>query len=178
MVLNALATIGVALELGVEREVIRASLANFTGADRRFQKRGERNGVTVVDDYGHHPTEIAATLRAARAGFPERRLVVAFQPHRYTRTQALLEEFGQAFFEADLVLVTDIYAASEAPIPGLTGRSVVDAILAHGQREAIYVPRVEDLAQALEDATQPGDLVLTLGAGNITSVGPAFLDLT
>jgi UDP-N-acetylmuramate--alanine ligase len=177
MVLNALATIGVAMELGVEQEVIRASLANFTGADRRFQKRGERRGVVVIDDYGHHPTEIAATLRAARAGFPERRLVVAFQPHRYTRTQALLEEFGQAFFDADQVLVTDIYPASEPPIPGLSGRSVVDSLLAHGQRQASYVARIEDLPRALDAATRPGDLVLTLGAGSITSVGPAFLDL-
>jgi UDP-N-acetylmuramate--alanine ligase len=103
--------------------------------------------------------------------------VVAFQPHRYSRTQALLEEFGQAFFDADHVLVTDIYPASEPPIPGLTGKSVVDALLAHGQREATYVPRVEDLPRALEAATRPGDLVLTLGAGNITGVGPAFLDL-
>jgi UDP-N-acetylmuramate--alanine ligase len=177
MVLNALATIGVAMELGVEHEVIRASLANFTGADRRFQKRGERHGVLVVDDYGHHPTEIAATLKAARQGFPERRIVVAFQPHRYTRTQALLEEFAQAFFDADQVLVTDIYAASEPPIPGVTGRSLVDAILAHGQRDAAYVPRVEDLPQALDAATGPGDLILTLGAGSITTVGPAFLEL-
>jgi UDP-N-acetylmuramate--alanine ligase len=177
MVLNALATIGVAMELGVERDVIRASLSNFTGADRRFQKRGERKGVVVVDDYGHHPTEIAATLRAARDGFPERRLVVAFQPHRYTRTQALLDEFGRAFFDADLVFVTDIYAASEPPIPGVTGRSVVDSILAHGQREAEYVARVEDLPQALDAATRPGDLVVTLGAGSITGAGPAFLDL-
>ena len=131
----------------------------------------------MVDDYGHHPTEIAATLKAARQGFPDRRIVAAFQPHRYTRTQALLEEFGQAFFDADLVLVTDIYAASEPPIPGLTGRSVVEAILAHGQREATYVPRVEDLPQVLEAATRPGDLVLTLGAGSITAAGPAFLEL-
>ena len=177
MVLNALATIGVALELGVEREVIRASLANFTGADRRFQKRGERKGVLVVDDYGHHPTEIAATLAAARKGFPDRRIVVAFQPHRYSRTQALLEDFGRAFFDADKVLVTDIYAASEPPIPGVTGRSVVEAILSHGQREAFYVPRVADLAQALAEVTEPGDLVMTLGAGSITTVGPAFLAL-
>jgi len=177
MVLNALATIGVAMELGVERDVVRASLASFTGADRRFQKRGERKGVVVVDDYGHHPTEIAATLRAARDGFPERRLVVAFQPHRYTRTQALLDEFGRAFFDADLVLVTDIYPASEPPIPGVTGRAVVDAILAHGQREAEYVARVEDLPQVLDVATRPGDLVVTLGAGNITAAGPAFLAL-
>ncbi len=177
MVLNALATIGVALELGVEREVIRASLASFTGADRRFQKKGERNGVTVIDDYGHHPTEIAATLAAARKGFPDKRIVVAFQPHRYSRTQALLEEFGRAFFDADVVLVTDIYAASEPPIPGLTGRSVVDAILAHGQRDASYVPRVDDLARALDEITQPGDLVVTMGAGTITTAGPAFLAL-
>ncbi len=177
MVLNALATIGVALELGVEREVIRASLASFTGADRRFQKKGERKGVTVIDDYGHHPTEIAATLAAARKGFPDKRIVVAFQPHRYSRTQALLEEFGRAFFDADVVLVTDIYAASEPPIPGLTGRSVVDAILAHGQRDASYVPRVDDLARALDGITQPGDLVVTMGAGTITTAGPAFLAL-
>jgi UDP-N-acetylmuramate--alanine ligase len=177
MVLNALATIGVALELGVEREVIRASLANFTGADRRFQKRGERKGVLVVDDYGHHPTEIAATLAAARKGFPDRRIIVAFQPHRYSRTQALLEEFGRAFFDADQVLVTDIYAASEAPIPGLTGRTVVEAILAHGQRDASFVPKVDDLPKVLAELTEPGDLVLTMGAGTITTVGPAFLAL-
>ncbi len=177
MVLNALATIGVALEMGVEREIIHASLASFTGADRRFQKRGERKGVLVVDDYGHHPTEIAATLAAARLGFPERRIVVAFQPHRYTRTQALLDEFGQAFFDADVVVVTDIYAASEPPIPGLTGRTLVDAILAHGQREAHYVPRIEDMPKALDEFTQAGDLLLTLGAGTITHVGPQFLAL-
>jgi len=177
MVLNALATIGVALELGVEREVIRASLASFTGADRRFQKRGERDGVLVIDDYGHHPTEIAATLAAARDGFPERRIVVAFQPHRYSRTQALLEEFGRAFFNADVVLVSDIYAASEPPVPGLTGQSVVDAILAHGQREASYVPRIDDMAQALATLVRPGDLLVTMGAGTITGVGPAFLAL-
>lgn len=177
MVLNALATIGVALELGVEREVIRATLASFTGADRRFQKRGERHGVLVVDDYGHHPTEIAATLKAARQGFPDRRIVAAFQPHRFTRTQALLEEFGQAFFDADKVLVTDIYAAGEPPIPGLSGRSVVEAILAHGQRDAVYVPRVEDLPRVLSECTAAGDLVMTLGAGSITAAGAAFLEL-
>jgi UDP-N-acetylmuramate--alanine ligase len=176
-VLNATAAVAIARQLEVPQGKIAEGLAHFCGVDRRFQQRGEARGVAVVDDYGHHPTEIAATLRAARAGFPDRRLVVAFQPHRYTRTQALLEEFGSAFFDADLVLVTDIYAASEAPIPGITGRTVVEAILAHGQREAIYVPRVEDLAQVLDQATLPGDLVVTLGAGNITSVGPAFLDL-
>ncbi len=176
MVLNALAAIGVALEMDVAPEVIRASLASFTGADRRFSKRGERKGVTVIDDYGHHPTEIAATLAAARKGFPDRRIVAAFQPHRYTRTRALLEEFAQAFFDADVVVVTDIYAASEPPVPGLTGRTLVDALLAHGQREAHSIPRVEDLPEALDGLTRPGDLLLTFGAGSITSVGPKFLE--
>ena len=177
MVLNALATIGVALELGVEREIIRASLSSFTGADRRFQRKGEKNGVLVVDDYGHHPTEIVATLAAARHGFPERRIVVAFQPHRYTRTQALMEEFGRAFFDADVVVLTDIYAASEPPIPGISGRTLVDGILAHGQREAHYVPRVEDLPAFLKGITREGDLLMTFGAGSITQVGPQFLEL-
>jgi UDP-N-acetylmuramate--alanine ligase len=177
MVLNALATIGVALEMGIERENIQASLASFTGADRRFQKKGERKGVVVVDDYGHHPTEIAATLAAARKGFPNRRIVVAFQPHRYTRTQALLEDFGRAFFNADVVVVTDIYAASETPIPGISGQTLVEAILAHGQREAHYVPRMEDLPKALDGLTVSGDLLMTFGAGSITNVGPQFLAL-
>lgn len=177
MVLNALATIGVALELGVELDVIRASLASFTGADRRFQKRGEKSGILVIDDYGHHPTEIAATLAAARKSFPDRRIIVAFQPHRYSRTQALLDEFGRAFFDADAVLVTDIYAASEPPIPGLSGRSIVEAILAHGQREARYVPKVDDIPAALAEVARPGDLVVTMGAGTITHAGPAFLAL-
>ena len=177
MVLNALAAIGIALEMGLERTAIQASLAGFTGADRRFQRKGERKGVLVVDDYGHHPTEIAATLAAARKGFPDRRIVAAFQPHRYTRTQALLEEFGHAFFDADVVVVTDIYAASEEPIPGLTGASLVESILAHGQREAHYVPRIEDLPAALDGLTLPGDLLLTFGAGTITNVGPRFLAL-
>ena len=177
MVLNALATIGVAMELGVEREIIQASLSSFTGADRRFQKKGEKDGVLVVDDYGHHPTEIAATLGAARHGFPERRIVVAFQPHRYTRTQALLEEFGRAFFDADVVVFTDIYAASEPPIPGISGQTLVDSVLAHGQREAHYVPRLEDLPAFLKGLTREGDLLMTFGAGSITQVGPKFLEL-
>jgi UDP-N-acetylmuramate--alanine ligase len=177
MVLNALAAIGVALEMDIEREIIQASLAGFTGADRRFQKKGERKGVLVIDDYGHHPTEIASTLAAARKGFPRRRIVVAFQPHRYSRTKALLEEFGHAFFDADVVVITDIYAASEEPIPGVSGQALVEEVLAHGQREARYVPRIEDLPEALDELTVPGDLLITFGAGSITNVGPQFLAL-
>ena len=177
MVLNALAAIGVALELNVEREVIRASLASFTGADRRFQLKGEKGGVLVIDDYGHHPTEIAATLAAARAGFPERRIVAAFQPHRYSRTKALLDEFGTAFFEAYVVVVTDIYPAGEPPLQGVDGAAIVETLRAHGQKEVHLAGRVEDLPAALLELTRPGDLLLTFGAGSITHAGPQFLDL-
>jgi UDP-N-acetylmuramate--alanine ligase len=177
MVLNALAAIGVALELDVPAEAIREALSTFSGAERRFTKKGEKDGVLVVDDYGHHPTEIAATLKAARKGFPERRIVAAFQPHRYTRTQALLEEFGRAFFEADVVVLTEIYAASEAPIPGVTGEALAAALRAHGQRDVRFVAKVEDLPAELKALCRAGDLLLTFGAGSITHAGPGFLEL-
>ncbi len=177
MVLNALAAIGVALELNVGVESIRESLAAFTGAERRFTSKGEKDGVLVVDDYGHHPTEIAATLKAARKGFPARRIVAAFQPHRYTRTQALMEEFGRAFFEADVVLLTDIYPASEPPLPGVTGEALAETLRRHGQRDVRFVADVEELPKELKVVTQPGDLVITFGAGSITHAGPAFLAL-
>jgi UDP-N-acetylmuramate--alanine ligase len=177
MVLDALAAIGVALELGIGKDQIRTSLATFSGAERRFTKKGEKDGVLVVDDYGHHPTEIAATLKAARKGFPERRIIAAFQPHRYTRTKALLDEFSRAFFEADVVVITNIYAASEQPIPGLSGETVVAGLQSHGQREVYSVPKVEDLPKVLKSLTKAGDLLITFGAGTITNVGPAYLDL-
>ena len=176
MVLNALAAIGMALEMGVGVSVIREALSEFTGAERRFTFKGERDGVLVVDDYGHHPTEIAATLSGARPGFPDRRIVAAFQPHRYSRTQALLDEFARAFFEADVVVVSDIYPASEAPIPGLTGQTLVDALRAVGQREVHYIPDIQNMPKALREITRPKDLLLTFGAGSITQVGPAFLE--
>jgi UDP-N-acetylmuramate--alanine ligase len=177
MVLNALAAIGMGLEMGVEVETIRAALEEFSGAERRFTIKGERDGVMVIDDYGHHPTEIAATLAGARAGFPDRRIVVAFQPHRYTRTKALMDEFASAFFEADIVVLADIYAASEAPILGLTGHTLVDALRAVGQREVHYVPEIHDMPKALLELTKPKDMLITFGAGSITQVGPAFLVL-
>ncbi len=177
MVLNALAAIGIALELDVPHEVIQASLSSFTGADRRFHLRGEKGGVLVVDDYGHHPTEIAATLAGARAGFPERRIVAAFQPHRFSRTKALLDEFGTAFFEADTVLVTEIYPAGEQPIQGVDASAVVESLRSHGQKDVHLVGRVEDLPEAFKRLTRTGDLLITFGAGSITHSGPAFLDL-
>jgi UDP-N-acetylmuramate--alanine ligase len=177
MVLNALAAIGMGLEMGIEADAIRTSLKEFSGAERRFTLKGERQGVMVIDDYGHHPTEIAATLSGARAGFPDRRIVVAFQPHRYTRTKALMDEFARAFFEADIVVISDIYPASEAPIPGLTGQTLVDALRSVGQREVHYVPEIQDMPKALLGLTQPKDMLITFGAGSITQVGPAYLAL-
>ena len=123
-VLNALASIGVALEAGLDKEDIINGLANFAGVGRRFERKGERKGVMVVDDYGHHPAEILANLQTAKACYPDRRLVVAFQPHRFTRTQALFGEFCKAFTDADLLMLTEIYLASESPIPGVSGQSL------------------------------------------------------
>ncbi|MCF6186990.1 MAG: UDP-N-acetylmuramate--L-alanine ligase [Desulfobulbaceae bacterium] len=172
---NSLAAIGVALELDIEFPVIARALATFDGVQRRLQIKGERDGVLVVDDYGHHPTEIRATLDAVREGWPERRLVVAFQPHRYTRTQALFDQFQTAFHRADLLILTDIYAASEQPIEGVTSEHLLAAIKSHGQRNVHYVPTVEELPAALAPMLQEGDLLLTLGAGNIVRAGEQLL---
>jgi UDP-N-acetylmuramate--alanine ligase len=172
-VLNALAATAVGLDLKIEFGKIVEALATFRGADRRFQIKGERGGVLVVDDYGHHPTEIQATLEAAASS--GRRVVVMFQPHRYSRTQHLLDDFGRAFYSAAVVLVTDIYAASEDPIPGITGERLAESIERHGHRRVEYGGSVESTtARALEIA-QPGDLLLTLGAGSIARAGEELL---
>lgn len=165
-VLNALAAVAVGLELDVPFAKIAAALAEFPGAERRFQRAGEVGGVTVVDDYGHHPTEIAAVVAAARASRPAR-LVVAFQPHRYTRTRDLMREFGVALAQADEVVLTDIYAASEDPIPGVTVEALAAAVDEHRPTPARIVRAVADLPAAVADLARPGDLVLTLGAGSI-----------
>ncbi len=170
LIYNSLAALAVGLELDVPFRTIAAALAGFRGVDRRFQRRGTALGATVIDDYGHHPTEIQATLAAVREGFGARTVVV-FQPHRYSRTRALLEEFGRAFFLADEVLVTDIYPASEEPIPGLDGSVVVDALVRHGHPAARYVPRLEDVPRVLRRLVRPGDVVVTLGAGDVWKVG-------
>lgn len=181
-VCNALAVVAVGLELEVEFAQIAAGLAAFTGAGRRFEIKGlipaepgadERSGILVVDDYGHHPTEIRATLAAAKTS--GRRVVVLFQPHRYTRTAALLDEFARSFYDAEVVLLTDIYAASEDPIPGVTAQALVEQIEKFGHRNARYIGGVEQGKQALLDVAQPGDLVLTLGAGNVWRAGEEFL---
>ena len=176
-VYNSLAAIGVALELDIDFAVIVAALAKFDGVQRRLQIKGEAAGILVVDDYGHHPTEIRATLDAVRDGWPNRRLVVAFQPHRYTRTRALFDEFQTAFHRADVLLLTDIYAANEQPIAGVNTPGLLAAIKEHGQRNIHYVPTVDELPAALQGMLKEGDILLTLGAGNIVRAGEQFLEM-
>jgi UDP-N-acetylmuramate--alanine ligase len=173
-VLNATAAIAVALELEVPLEKIRAALATYSGVDRRFQVRGQAGGVTLVDDYGHHPTEIRATLAAARLCNYDRVLVI-FQPHRYTRTEALLDEFAKSFHEADLVFLLDIYAASEKPIEGVTASALADRMREFGHRGVQYVGTIDKAVEAAAAAARPGDVVLTLGAGNVWQAGDRVL---
>jgi len=166
---NALATIAVGLELDVPFETIVTGLANFQGAERRFEHRGVVNDVTVIDDYGHHPTEIAAVLAAARAARPAR-VIVAFQPHRYTRTRDLMREFGEALADADEVVLTDIYGASEDPIPGVTLEALAAAINARRATPVRVVDDIDKVANAVAEVSRPGDLVITLGAGSIGTI--------
>jgi UDP-N-acetylmuramate--alanine ligase len=173
-VLNALAAIGVALELKVVPEKIRAGLALFSGVDRRFQIRGKQADVTVIDDYGHHPTEIRATLAAARlCGYG--RIHVIFQPHRYTRTFHLMDEFARSFMQADRLYVLDIYAASEQPIEGVTAQALVERIRQFGHRAVEYAESMNAAVDAVVGGVEPGDLVLTLGAGNVWQAGDLVL---
>ena len=173
---NALASVAVGLEAGVSVEHCRAGLARFGGVGRRFEFKGEKNGVTVVDDYGHHPAEIAATLATARQVFPGRRLVVAFQPHRFSRTQALFGEFCKVFEGVDKLLLTEIYAASEKPIPGVSGQSLAQGIRQVTQVDVLFCEDFDFMLEAMKDCLAPGDVLLTLGAGTITRMGPRYLE--
>jgi UDP-N-acetylmuramate--alanine ligase len=176
-VYNALAAIAVGFELEVPFSQIAEALASFTGAGRRFQFRGEAAGVLVVDDYGHHPTEIKATLAAAKIGSGGRHIVVLFQPHRYSRTNDLMEEFARSFNNADTLFVTDIYAASEEPIEGVTAETLTNAIKRFGHKDVRYVGPLENAAEMLRDQVQAGDLVITLGAGTVNRVSEQLLTL-
>jgi len=175
-VYNALAAVTVGLELAIPFATIAAALQSFSGVQRRLQVKGVRRDIMVVDDYGHHPTEIRATLSALRDAWPERRLVVLFQPHRYTRTKALAEEFYTAFHEADILLLTEIYAASETPIPGVTAEALLNGIKQHGHRHAYFEPNFARLLDKTMDILAPGDVVLSLGAGNIWQAGEMLLE--
>ena len=172
--LNALAAVAVATELDIPDAAIQRALAQFQGIDRRLQQLGEiqwaDGRALIVDDYGHHPTEISATLEAVRQGWPERRLVLAFQPHRYTRTRDLLDDFGRALSACDVLLVTEVYAAGEAPIAGADGRAICRAVRTRGLVEPVFVERTDDLADSLRGVLHDGDVVLIMGAGNIGAV--------
>jgi UDP-N-acetylmuramate--alanine ligase len=179
-VLNSLAAIAVALEIGISHEAIQRALANFQGIDRRLthvaevklpgEGKGGGDAVTIIDDYGHHPTEIAATLDAIRQGYPGRRVVLAFQPHRYTRTRDLLDDFATVLAGSDALLVTEVYAAGEAPIPAADGRAICRAIRTRGKVEPVFVEKVETLHEALRAVLKPGDVLVTMGAGSISAV--------
>jgi UDP-N-acetylmuramate--alanine ligase len=173
-ILNSLAAIATGLELDIPFKTIAAALESFQNADRRFQIKGKKNDILVVDDYGHHPTEIVATLKAARLAC-NRRIVTVFQPHRYTRIQALEADFAQSFHDADLVLITPIYAAGEKPIAGVTSEKLVERIREWGHQDALYAPDFDSAARMLGERLRNGDLLLTLGAGDVWKVGEEFL---
>ncbi len=186
-VLNSLAAIAVALEIGIDQEAIQRSLLNFQGIDRRLTHvadvklppdgkgiDGRGDPVTIVDDYGHHPTEIAATLDAIRQGYAGRRVVLAFQPHRYTRTRDLLDDFATVLSGGDALLVTEVYAAGEAPIAAADGRAICRAIRTRGKVEPVFVEKVETLDEALRAVLKPGDVLVTMGAGTISAVSHAL----
>jgi UDP-N-acetylmuramate--alanine ligase len=178
-VLNSLAAAGVARWLGHDAYRAARALKDFAGVRRRYQLKGERSAVRVVDDYAHHPTELSATLDAARATMPPGgRVIAVFQPHRYSRTRKLYREFGEAFAAADAVLVTEVYGAGEMPQPGVNGKLIVDAICeTQGPPEVYYIPQQDDIPRVLRAVSQSGDVVLTLGAGDISSAGEELLDL-
>lgn len=173
---NSLAAAAVGLELGIDYETIAKGLAQFTGVHRRFEIKGEVGGIMVVDDYAHHPTEIEVTLRAAKDGWG-RRVVAVFQPHLYTRTRDFHVEFGKSFFQADVLIVTDIFPAREDPIEGVTGELVARAAREYGHRDTTYVPDASKIPRHLVEITEPGDLVITLGAGDIWEQGETFYSL-
>ena len=171
---NSLAAIAVASELDIDDRAIARALEGFQGVDRRLQHIADvataAGRVSIIDDYGHHPTEISATLEAVRQGYPGRRVLLAFQPHRYTRTQALIDDFAKALSTADLLCVTEVYAAGEAPIAGADGRAICRAVRSRGALEPLFVARVEELGEVLRDLIRDGDVIVAMGAGNISAV--------
>jgi UDP-N-acetylmuramate--alanine ligase len=175
MAVNAAGVIAALWSLGLDADVAARGVSTFAGVRRRFERIGEARGVTVVDDYAHHPTEVRATLRAAR-GASHRRLWVVFQPHRYSRTAALGSEFGRSFRDADRVVLMDVYSAGEPPVPGVSGKTVLDALLlAHPKTQAAYFPHRADVAGYVADRARAGDLVMTMGAGDVTTMGPEIV---
>jgi UDP-N-acetylmuramate--alanine ligase len=173
---NSLAAVAVGLDLEIPFAAVAAELARFRGADRRFQLKGDVGGIMIIDDYGHHPAEIVATLSAAKKGWG-RRTVVVFQPHRYTRVQALLTDFARAFYDADVLAVTDIYPAGETPIPGVNAEGVAHAIEEHGHKDVTLVKDIKDVPAWLKQRAREGDMVITMGAGSVWRAGEEYLGL-
>jgi UDP-N-acetylmuramate--alanine ligase len=173
--LNALAAIAVALELEMDMEKIKEGLAHLGGLARRFEIKGERGGVLILDDYGHHPTEIAVTLETARECWPERRLVVVFQPHRYSRTRALYDRFVKSFYHADSLVLAPLYSAGESPLEGVDSEWLLKGIKEHGHRDVVLKDRLSDIPKHLIGFVKPGDVVLTLGAGDVYRVGEELM---
>jgi len=171
---NSLAAIAVCTQLGCDFSNISNSLHSFIGVKRRFQVLGDLDGVLVIDDYGHHPTEVAKTLESARLGYPQRRIICVFQPHRFTRTLHLYEEFGKSFSNADVVIITDVYSAGEKPIEGISGKTVYDEVKKNA-KEAVYIKKKEQIADHLMNIVRPGDIIITMGAGDITNTGKEIL---
>ncbi|MFO7970327.1 MAG: UDP-N-acetylmuramate--L-alanine ligase [Desulfobacterales bacterium] len=174
-VYNSLASIAVGMELDISFDVIKSALQTAEGVQRRLEIKGEKKGITVVDDYGHHPTEIKITLQAARESWPHRRVVVVFQPHRYTRTQALFDEFTRSFYQSDLLVVLPIYAAGEPKIKGVEGRALFEGIRSHGHKEVVYFQDFETAVSHLIKILNSEDILLTLGAGDVWKVGEMVL---
>ena len=170
-----MASTAVGLELGISLERILDSLKDMEGVQRRLEVKGSTQGVTVVDDYGHHPTEIRMTLQAARQCWPDRRLVVVFQPHRYSRAAALFDDFTRAFYQADSLVVLPIYPAGEAPIENISGQALYDGIRLHGHKDVVFQDGLDAALSYLKGAVRQGDLILTLGAGDVWQVGERFL---
>ncbi|MBI4665888.1 MAG: UDP-N-acetylmuramate--L-alanine ligase [Nitrospinae bacterium] len=174
-VYNALAAMSVGMELGMEPAGAVASLTGFAGVQRRCQVKGEARGIMMIDDYGHHPNEIRATLRAIKEGFADRRLVVVFQPHRYSRTRDQMEEFHTSFYDADELIVMEIYAAGEAPIEGVRGEILAEGVAAHGKKGVKFAASLDAALKIALETAREGDIVLTLGAGNVTQLGGRIL---
>ncbi len=173
---NALAAVSVGLELDIDFEQIKSGLERFEGVFRRFQLKANKDDVMVIDDYAHHPTEVQATLKAARKGCEDRRIVAVFQPHLYSRTQELYKEFGSSFFDAEVCVITDVYPSREEPIEGVTGQLIADAAREYGHRKVHYVKEKTELPARLKEITEPGDIVITMGAGDIYKYGEQFVD--
>jgi len=174
-VYNAMASIAVGFELNIPFETIKSALETLEGVQRRMEVKGIKQGITVVDDYGHHPTEIKTTLQAVKESWPDKRIILAFQPHRYSRTHALFDEFTRAFYQSDTMVVMPIYPAGEKPIKGVDSLRLCEAIKAHGHKEVICMDGMESIVTYLKDVLRPGDLLLTLGAGDVWKVGMAVL---